>query len=98
MGQFQKAFIGVRMKLYEISLYTVTLFLQSDTPVSSFSVGVRTKNFMEVQLIMYTCTYSTLKLFVLKIKTYHTKLHEYKSTQKLPSLVIYIKLLIIIFI
>ena len=40
---------------------------------------------MEVQLIMYTRAYSTIKLFfILKIKTYHTKLHEYKSTQTFP--------------
>jgi len=41
---------------------------------------------MEVQHIMYTRTYSTLRVFfILKIKTYHTRRHEYKSTQTFPS-------------
>jgi len=53
---------------------------------------------MEVQLIMYTRTYSTLRVFfILKTKTHHTKLHEYKSTQTFLSWYI-MKLLIIIFI
>jgi hypothetical protein len=53
---------------------------------------------MDIQLIMYTGTYITFSVvFILKIKTYHTTLHEYKSTETI-SVVIHNKLLIITFI
>lgn len=65
MQQFGKVFRGAGLKLCQILLYTVTPFLQNRYTGLTFLLWrSRTKNFTEVQFVMYTRTYSTFVLYL----------------------------------